>query len=146
MDIKLQHPTSYPRSVNASMLTYSWGFIILVTTSSGISRWCAWTFADIELTFMIIPPFYLDSSSSLAPQIVCRPTSSGSSLNSIHRLRLRRAVRYLSSYYHFYIHYTLPLFRIPTSFMTIWIFLWSFLPNWAFFPHLPYSQYLFLTT
>ena len=94
--------------------------------------WCiTLTFAGIELTFLIIPPFSLDASSTLAPQIVCRPTSSGSSLNSIHRLRLRWAVRYHTGRQHFHTYLISNRFPTPMGFLAIRILPCSLSPNWT---------------
>ena len=84
-------------------------------------------FADIEITFLIIPSFSLDSSSTHAPKIVYRPTSSGSSLNSIHRLRLRRAVRYHPGSQNFDTRFIFTRLRMPMDFQAIRISIVSLL-------------------
>ena len=80
--------TRYKRRGFRKITCFDVRFLICIVAKHQISGASPNSFAGIELTFMIIPPFSLDSSSTLAPQIVYRPTSSGSSLNCIHRLRL----------------------------------------------------------
>ena len=87
------------------------------------------TFAGIELTFMIILQFSLDSSSTHAPKIVYRPTSSGSSLNSIHRLRLRRAMRYHPGSQNFDTRFIFTRLCMPMDFQAIRISIVSLLSN-----------------
>ena len=90
---------------------------------------CSYTFAGIEFTFLIIPSFSLDSSSPFTPMIVYRPTAWGSSLNSIHRLRLRRAVRYHPGSQHFDTCLIFTLLRLHMDFQAIRISIISLLSN-----------------